>query len=125
MISTELTELLKDSNLQEADRQTLLWSLRELADKGDLEGEARPRQYLTFLRGDLRNLSFTAVFYHCCQAGWSEEAFELWGRWRAIPRNILGGLDATGPSLRSLPVWCVVYLPDSVYDLFWQMTKPA
>jgi hypothetical protein len=37
MISTELTELLKDSNIEEADMQTILQSLRALADKGDSE----------------------------------------------------------------------------------------
>jgi hypothetical protein len=40
MIATELTELLKDSNIQEADRQTILRSLRELADTGNQEAKA-------------------------------------------------------------------------------------
>lgn len=75
MISTELTALLKGSNIQEADRRTILQSLRALADKGDLTARLTLDNSSPSLSGELRNLS--------------------------------------------------VYLPDSVYDLFWQMTKPS
>jgi len=36
MISTELTELLKDSKIEESHRQTILRSLQALAEKGDV-----------------------------------------------------------------------------------------
>jgi hypothetical protein len=98
--------LLKDSNIHEADRQTILQSLRTLADKGDLTARlALDGSTSTTLQGDLRSLGFAAIFAACCEAGWGERQFELWNRWRAVPRNVLEGLDA--PSFRPLPAWCV------------------
>jgi hypothetical protein len=105
VITAELTELLKDPGIGESDRQTILQTLRQLADKGDATARLALDNSSPSLSGDLRNLSFAAVFEHCCQAGWSESEFDLWNRWRAVPRNVLEGLDA--PSLRPLPEWCV------------------
>lgn len=61
MIATELTELLKDPDIQEADRQTILRSLRTLADKGDLTARLALDNPSPSLRGNLRNLSFAAL----------------------------------------------------------------
>jgi hypothetical protein len=107
---TELTQALRDFNIHDDDRQAVLKSLRSLADKGD--GSARAALdsiSSTSLPGDLRNLTFETVFGHCCKSGWSESEFDLWDRWRAVPRNVLGGLDAIGPASapRPLPSWCV------------------
>jgi hypothetical protein len=109
VISTELTELLKDSSIEESDRQTIMQTLRQLADKGDATARLALDNSSTSLPGDLRNLTFATVFEHCCQAGWGEKEFDLWTRWRAVPRNVLGGLDAIGPASapRHLPWWCV------------------
>jgi len=71
MITTELTELLKDPSIKEADRQTILQSLRTLADKGDLTARVALDNSSPSPHGDLRNLSFAAVFDSCCTAGWS------------------------------------------------------
>jgi hypothetical protein len=104
---TELTQALRDFSIHDDDRQAVLKSLRSLADKGD--GSARAALdsiSSTSLPGDLGNLSFATVFEHCCKAGWGEGEFELWARWRTIPRNVLGGLDTEAPA-GPLPSWCV------------------
>jgi len=106
MIAAELTELLKDSNVEESDRQTILRSLKALADKGGVTARLALDNSSPSLPGDFRNLSFAAVFEHCCQGGWGEKEFDLWNRWRAVPRNVLAGLDDS-PSIRSLPRSCV------------------
>jgi hypothetical protein len=106
MIVTELTEILKDPTTDESDRQTVLNTLRGLAAKGDESARLALGNSSTSLPGDLRNLSFATVFEHCCQAGWSQQAFEFWTRWRAVPRNVLGGLDTEAPA-GPLPSWCV------------------
>jgi hypothetical protein len=100
---TELTQVLRDSNVSQDDRQAILNSLRDLADKGDTEARLALDKSSTSLTGDLSNLSFASVFEHCCQAGWGEGEFVLWNRWRAVPRNVLAGLDAPSPSPRPLP----------------------
>jgi hypothetical protein len=106
---TELSNVLRDSNVSQDDRQAVLNSLRNLADKGDTEARLALDNSSPSLSGDLRNLSFATVFEHCCKRGWSESEFNLWTRWRAVPRNVLGGLDAIGPASapRLLPSWCV------------------
>jgi len=106
MIAAELTELLKDSNVEESDRQTILRSLKALADKGGVTARLALDNSSPSLPGDFRNLSFAAVFEHCCQGGWGEKEFDLWNRWRAVPRNVLAGLDDS-PPIRSLPRSCV------------------
>jgi hypothetical protein len=97
-ITTELTELLKDPSIKEADRQTILQSLRTLADKGDLTARVALDNSSPSPHGDLRNLSFAAVFDSCCKAGRSEKEFEFWKQWRRAilaDVDILARLDST------------------------------
>jgi pentatricopeptide repeat protein len=105
----DLLQITRDSNISEADRQDVLRSLQHLADTGNQEAknalETGLRIPLSPLQGSLDKQTFAAVFDSCCKAGWSEQAFDLWDRWRAIPRSVLEGLDA--PSPRPLPAWCV------------------
>jgi len=116
-----LTELLKDPSIKEADRQTIrdpnvrqmlsrvtreisptgsiiLQSLRTLADKGDLTARVALDNSSPSPHGDLRNLSFAAVFDSCCKAGRSEKEFEFWKQWRRAilaDVDILARLDST------------------------------
>ncbi len=95
---TELSNVLRDSNVNDDDKQAVLKSLRDLADKGDPEArnalDTGLRIPLSPLQGKVESLSFAAVFDFCCKAGWSEQAFEFWNRWWAVP-DVIGGLDTT------------------------------
>src|ERR1700694_2617544 len=97
----DLLQITRDSNISEADRQAVLNSLRDLADKGDPEAktalEAGLRIPLFPLQGKVESLSFAIVFDFCCKAGWSEQAFEFWNRWRSLPVDVIGGLDTSAP----------------------------
>jgi len=55
MIATELTDLLKDPDIKEGDRQTILQSLRTLADKGDLTARLAPDNSSPSPHRDVRN----------------------------------------------------------------------
>ena len=105
---TELIQVSQDSNVNEDDRQAILKSLHDLAEKRDESARLALEKPSTPLQGDLKTMSFTAIFNYCCLEGWGERAFEFWGRWRAIPRDVLG-LDTIGPASAPGPLspWCV------------------
>ena len=104
MIASDLNELLRDPTIAENDRQNVLSSLRQLADKGDETARLALDNFSPSLRGDLKNLSFAAVFDTCCNAGWSEKEFEFWKRWRRAilaDVDIFAGIDATAEEIAS------------------------
>jgi hypothetical protein len=100
---TELIQASRDSNVKEDDKQAILNSLRNLADNGDVSARAAlDSNSSPSLHGDLRSLSFAAVFDSCCKAGWSEKEFEFWKQWRTVilaDVDILAGLDSTAEEI--------------------------
>ena len=103
MIVSELTKILRDPTIEESDRQVAFRSLRELAVKGDVAARlALDSNSSPSLHGDIKSLSFAAVFDSCCKAGWSEKEFELWKHWRTAilaDVEIPAGLGSTAQEI--------------------------